>query len=202
VDARALSQLKSIAQEHPRIWLVLWQNQISDPTNVVLDTLLEKGHRLNVGQNFHELSVLSFDVRDAPIDDAPQHLVNYAFSEPVRAVGYNVDNRRIPIDMPLRFGLYLEAAGPITGNYQVFAHLLAPDGTLIAQADHIAGADSYPTSLWQPGNLLYNRFEIHPPAGTPPGEYHVVVGLYDERGRLKLNDGHDHIELFTVALTP
>ncbi len=202
LDARALSELKSIVQAHPRVWLVLWQNQISDPTNIVEDTLVAAGKRINVGANFHDMGLLLFDVNGAQIDDAPQNTVEAAFTEPLRAVGYNVDNRRIPIDTPLHFGLYLEATGPITGNYQIFAHLVAADGTLIAQADHIAGADSYPTSLWQPGNLLYNRFEIQPPAGTPPGLYRVIVGLYDERGRLKLRDGRDHLDLFDVTLTP
>jgi hypothetical protein len=148
------------------------------------------------------MGVLLFDVDGARIDDAPQVGLKAAFSEPVRAVGYSVDSRRIPIDTPLRFGLYLEATGSITGNYQIFTHLVAADGTLVAQADHIAGADSYPTSLWQPGNVLYNRFEIQLPAGTPPGEYHVLAGLYDERGRLKLSDGRDQLELFDVLVTP
>jgi hypothetical protein len=202
LDARALAQLEAIVQAHPRAWLVLWQNQISDPTNIVEDTLVAEGKRINVGAGFHEMGVLLFDVNGARIPDAPQYEVNATFSELVRAVGYNVDSRRISIDTPLRFGLYLEATGPITGNYQIFTHLVAADGTLIAQADHIAGADSYPTSLWQPGNLLYNRFEIQLPAGTPPGEYRVLAGLYDERGRLKLSDGRDHFELFDVTVTP
>jgi hypothetical protein len=96
----------------------------------------------------------------------------------------------------------LKAEGPITGNYQIFTHLVAADGTLIAQSDHIAGADSYPTSLWRPNDVFYNRFEIPLPLGTPPGKYHVVAGLYDERGRLKLSDGRDGLELFDVTLTP
>ena len=202
LDARSLSQLKAIVQAHPRVWLVLWQNQISDPTRIVEDTLAAAGKRINVGANFHGMGVLLLDVDGARIDDAPQVGLKAAFSEPVRAVGYSVDSRRIPIDTPLRFGLYLEATGSITGNYQIFTHLVAADGTLVAQADHIAGADSYPTSLWQPGNVLYNRFEIQLPAGTPPGEYHVLAGLYDERGRLKLSDGRDQLELFDVLVTP
>ena len=202
LDARVLAQLKSIAQDHSRVWLVQWQSAISDPTNVVADTLVATSKRINVGKNFHDMSVLWFDVTGAQIDDAPQHRVDVAFAEPIRAVGYNVDSRRIPIDTPLRFGLYLEAAQPVTGNYQIFTHLVAADGTLIAQADHIAGADSYPTSLWQPGNLLYNRFELQPPMGTAPGEYRVIVGLYDERGRLPVGDGRDYLDLFEVTITP
>jgi hypothetical protein len=202
LDAHVLSQIKSIVQTHPRVWLVMWQNRISDPTNIVEDTLVAVSKRINVGANFHDMGLLLFDVNGAEIVDAPQNTVDTAFSEPIRAAGYNVDSRRIPIDTPLRFGLYLEASGPITGNYQIFTHLVAADGTVIAQSDHIAGADSYPTSLWQPGNVLYNRFEVQPPAGTPPGQYRVIVGLYDERGRLKLNDGRDHLDLFDVTITP
>jgi mannosyltransferase len=202
LDAHVLLQLKTIVQEHPRVWLVQWQSALSDPTNVVEDALVATSKRINVGKNFHDMGVLWFDVNGAQIDDAPQYPVNEAFSEPVRVTGYNVDSRRIPIDTPLRFGLYLKAEQPITGNYQIFTHLVAADGTLVAQADHIAGADSYPTSLWRPGNLLYNRFEIPVPAGTPPGEYQVVIGLYDQRGRLKLSDGRDHVDLFTVTVTP
>ena len=202
LDAHVLSQLKTIVQEHPRVWLVQWQSALSDPTNVVEDTLVATSKRINVGKNFHDMGVLWFDVLGAPIADAPQYAVQAEFSEPIRAIGYNVDSRRIPIDTPLRFGLYLEAEQPITGNYQIFTHLVAADGTLIAQADHIAGADSYPTSLWRPGNLFYNRFEIPVPVGTPPGEYQVIIGLYDQRGRLKLADGRDHVDLFTVTVTP
>ncbi|CAG0933509.1 hypothetical protein TFLX_03083 [Thermoflexales bacterium] len=202
LDARALSRLKAIVQQYPRVWLVLWQNQLSDPTNIIEETLVAEGKRINVGARFHDMGLLLFDVRAAEIAVAPHVALNLAFSEPVRAIGYNVDSRRIPIDTPLRFGLYLEAAASLTGNYRIFTHLVAADGTLLAQDDHIAGADSYPTSLWRPGNLLYNRFEIQPPAGTPPGEYQIIIGLYDEQGRLKLNDGRDHFKLFDVTLIP
>jgi uncharacterized membrane protein len=202
LDARTLSQLRSIVKQYPRVWLVKWQSQISDPTNIVEDTLVTDGQRLLVGENFHDMGVLLFDVSEANVVAVPQVPLDVAFAEPVRAVGYNVDSRRIPIDTPLRFGLYLKAEGPLAGNYQIFTHLVAADGTLIAQADHIAGADSYPTSLWKPGNLLYNRFEISMPPGTPPGEYQVLIGLYDQHGRLPLADGRDQLKLFDVTITP
>jgi mannosyltransferase len=202
LDAQSLSQLRSIVQQHPRVWLVMWQNQIGDPTNIIEDTLVATSKRINVGAGFHGMGLLLFDTSGADIVGAPQYPLDAAFAEPLRAVGYNVDSRRIPIDTPLRFGLYLKAEALVTGNYQIFTHLVDASGKLIAQADHIAGADSYPTSLWQPGNLLYNRFEISVPPGTPPGEYQVLIGLYDQRGRLPLSDGRDHLKLFDVTLTP
>ncbi|HZY40550.1 MAG TPA: glycosyltransferase family 39 protein [Anaerolineae bacterium] len=202
LDARAMTTLADIAARHPRVWLVLWQNEISDPTNVVLDALLDKARRIEVGENFHAMSVLAFDVSAASFEILPQNPADFAFTEPLRLVGYNVNSQRITIDTPLRFGLYLRSEGRVTGNYQLFTHVLAADGTLIAQADHIAGADSYPTSLWQPGSLIYNRFEIQLPVETPPGQYHVAVGLYETDRRLKLAGGSDQIELFTITVEP
>lgn len=202
LDARALRQLADIAARHDRVWLVLWQNEISDPTNVILDALMERGHRLAVDQKFHQMSVLLFDVKDVTFAAEPQFVAAGTFGELLKLVGYNVNSSPKTIDTPLRFGLYLEATGHIDGNYQIFTHLVDANGALIAQADHIAGADSYPTSLWRPGNLFQNRFEIDIPKGTVPGEYRVVVGLYDSIGRLKLADGRDQISLFSVTLTP
>ncbi len=202
LDARALRQLADIAARHDRVWLVLWQNEISDPTNVILDALMEQGRRLAVDQKFHQMSVLLFDVKDVTFAAEPQFVAAGTFGESLKLVGYDVNSSPKTIDTPLRFGLYLEAMGHIDGNYQIFTHLVDANGALIAQADHIAGADSYPTSLWRPSNLFLNRFEIDIPKGTVPGEYRVVVGLYDSIGRLKLADGRDQISLFSVTLTP
>lgn len=202
LDVRAVAQLADIAVRHARLWLVLWQNEISDPTNVVFDALTEQGRRLPVDRNFYGMSVLLFDVKDVTFTPAPQFATDITFAEPLKLAGYNVNARRMTIDTPLRFGLYLEASGHISGNYQIFTHLVDANGLLVAQSDHIAGADSYPTSLWRPGNLFLNRFEIAVPQGTPSGEYRMVVGLYDSIGRLRLADGRDQIELFSVTLTP
>lgn len=202
LDARALDRLAQITAQHPRVWLVLWQNELSDPMNVISDALLARGQRLPVGENFHGMGLLLFDVRAARFDKDPQFVVDFTFAEPLRLVGYNVNSSRTSVDTPLQVALYLTADGRITGNYQVFLHVLDASGRLIAQADHIAGADSFPTALWPPGSLIVNRFEVALPAATPPGEYPVIVGLYDERGRLPLTTGRDHIALLSITVVP
>lgn len=202
LDAQAVTTLANLAAQHSRVWLVLWQSEISDPTNVVLNALLDKARRIDVGERFHGMSVLLFDVTSAQFEISPQNPVDFAFTEPLRLVGYNVNSTRTTIDTPLRFGLYLRSDERVIGNYQIFTHVLAADGALVAQADHIAGADSYPTSLWRPGSLIYNRFEIQLPADTPPGQYQITVGLYEGDRRLAFADGRDQIDLFAITVTP
>jgi hypothetical protein len=70
----------------------------------------------------------------------------------------------------------------------------------VGQADRIAGADSYPTSLWSPGSLFRNTFSIHLKDDLSPGDYQLLVGLYDGPNRLALADGREAIEIATIHI--
>jgi mannosyltransferase len=201
LDYRAARQLNDIAYRHDRLWLVLWQRELADPTDVVMNELLTKAPRLGVGQDFHEMRLMLFDLQDhTPLGDGPQHALDVRFTEPIALAGYDLDATRFAHTPgeSLDLALYWQASGRIAGNYQIFTHLLAPDGKMVGGSDHIAGADNYPTSLWANGTLIRNTFTLRVPLDTPPGvrsTYTIEVGLYDSRGRLKLSDGTDRILL-------
>ncbi len=202
LDARVVAQLADIAATHPRAWLVLWQQAIADPTGIILDELGAHAKRLQVGQNFHEMSLLLFDLREARFSPGPQTMLDVDFAEPVRLVGYNLDSNEITAGQDLNFTLYFESNGPLERNYQVFTHLIGPDGSLAAQDDRIAGADSYPTSLWAVGVRMRNRFSIHLPADSPAGAYRLVAGLYDDVSRLAVSGGGDAVAIATIMVKP
>jgi hypothetical protein len=204
LDYRAARQLNDMAYRHDRLWLVLWQRELADPTNVVTDELLTKTRRLGVGQDFHEMRLMLFDLQDhRPLGDGPQHMLDMRFNEPIALAGYDLDTAtRVPGEW-LDLALYWRASGHIGGNYQVFTHLLAPDGKMVGGSDRIAGADNYPTSLWTDGTLIRNTFTLRVPADAPPGvrsTYTIEVGLYDAQGRLKLTDGADRILLAEIVV--
>jgi 4-amino-4-deoxy-L-arabinose transferase-like glycosyltransferase len=200
LDARVLAQLADIAATHPRLWLVLWQPGIADPMSLVLDELRANAQRLEVGQNFHEMSLLLFDVREAEFRGSPQNSLDIAFADPIRLVGFDLNSNQFSPGQAIDFALYFQSTGPIERNYQVFTHLVGPDGSVAAQDDHIAGADSYPTSLWVTGAQVRNRFSPALPADLPPGSYRLMVGLYDAAGRLPLISGGDAVELATIEI--
>ena len=202
LDARVVAQLADIVATHPRAWLVLWQEAIADPTGVVLDELGAHARRLQVGQNFHEMSLLLFDLRGAHLSPGPETMLDVGFAEPIRLVGYNLDSNEITAGQDLNFTLYFESKGPLERDYQVFTHLIGPDGLLVAQDDHIAGADSYPTSLWAVGAQMRVRFSIRLPADSPVGVYRLIAGLYDDVGRLAVSSGGDAVEIATIVVKP
>ncbi len=202
LDVHAVSRLSDIAVRHPRVWLVLWQQNIADPTGVILSELQERADRLEVGRNFHEMSLLLFDLRDAEFQAGPQQSVDVEFAEPIRLAGFDLNSNRSLPGEALDFALYFETSGPIARNVRAFTHLVGPDGSIAAQADGIAGADSYPTSLWPAGVRMRNRFSMQLPPDLPPGDYRLRVGLYDDAGRLPLSSGGDAIDLATITIRP
>ena len=203
LDYRAAQQLENIARGTSRLWLVLWQPEVADPTNVVKSELMTKARRQGVGRDFQGMALLLFDLQDhAPFGNGPQHVTEWRFTEPIALTGYDLSATSRAPGESLDLALYWRAAGPITRNYQMFTHLLAPDGRLVTGSDHIAGADNYPTSLWTDGALIRNMFALRVPPDAPPGTYSLEAGLYDARGRLKLADvgGTDRILLAQIVV--
>jgi hypothetical protein len=200
IDWRVLAKLSEIAATHARAWLVLWQQEIADPTGIVLDALRAQAQRLEVGQQFNQMSLLLFDLSQARFSATPQHALNEHFAEPLRLTGYDLASNQFSSSQNIEFALYFESSGAITNNYQVFTHLVSPAGQVVGQADRIAGADSYPTSLWSPGSLFRNTFSIHLKDDLSPGDYQLLVGLYDGPNRLALADGREAIEIATIHI--
>lgn len=83
----------------------------------------------------------------------------------------------------LRWGVHMT----LPTDYQTFVHLRAPGQSgAAAQADGPPLDGWYPTSWWQPGEVVVDERHFALPADVTPGDYRVYVGLYDlvsgERG--------------------
>jgi hypothetical protein len=78
----------------------------------------------------------------------------------------------------VRVELEWKAAEPILERYKVFVHLLGPEGQVVAQRDSEPVDGTLPTTAWQPGEAIVDRYGLWLPAGLPPGDYRLVAGLY------------------------
>jgi hypothetical protein len=102
----------------------------------------------------------------------------------------------------LALTLYWQAAMPLSADYTVFVHLDDAAGALRAQSDGSPADGNYPTSLWEPGEVVVDRRTLELPPDLPPGSYRLTVGLYSlENGaRLTLPSGADQVELRPVVV--
>jgi hypothetical protein len=71
-----------------------------------------------------------------------------------------------------RLTLYWQTTTTLDTDYTVFVHSLSADGQMLGQADGPPVANHYPTTAWQPGEIVQDSRLV------PDGE-RVRIGLYD-----------------------
>lgn len=102
--------------------------------------------------------------------------------------------------------LYWKALRPLEINFQVFVHVLAPDGTLVAQSDKLNPGE-FPTRRWPLDRYVRDEHVLRLPQDVAPGSYDVRAGLWvqSEGWRLPLFDAGgqqvgDSFHLFTLEV--
>jgi hypothetical protein len=100
------------------------------------------------------------------------------FGDTVALRGYRVEGEAEPGgELRLTYAWYARAQPPEI--YAVFNHLLAADGTQVAQADGWPQEGRQLSTQWQPGDYIEDHHTIEIPADAPPGPYTLCVGLYE-----------------------
>jgi hypothetical protein len=212
LDVHALETLDSAIADKARLWLLLWQAPLADPTGLITDELEHTYPRLGVGRTFHDVALLLFDVSSGPrlaqadIPRTPLRADLYSEDAPgdtqVRLLGYDLDRQTARPGDTLYLYLYWQAAGEIPHDYKVFTQLVGAGNTIVAQHDKIAGAAAYPTSHWPAGALVRDRFLLTLDANAPPGQYTLIAGLYRPGGnltRLRVREtDRDHVILSQI----
>ncbi|MBL7199258.1 MAG: glycosyltransferase family 39 protein [Anaerolineae bacterium] len=182
IDLRALQALNQAIAGRQKLWLVLWQESLADPTGLITDALEQTYHRLGVGRTFHGIALFCFDVRTGPQfspADMPSTPLQADLGEQVRLLGYDLPVRETHAGGTLYLYLYWEALTQVPRDYKVFTQILDQEGTLVAQHDKVAGAAAYPTSHWPPGTVVRDRFLLTVGSDAAPGTYRLIAGLYD-----------------------
>jgi len=68
---------------------------------------------------------------------------------------------------------------PFTADYFIFVHVLNAAGQTVAQRDAPPWQGRFPTSSWRTGTLIVDLNDLVLPADLPPGDYSLVVGMFD-----------------------
>jgi len=109
----------------------------------------------------------------------PSQKFSARLGEVAQIVGYDV----VQTERAVRVVLYWQSLGTPTTSYTAFVQLLDARGNLRAQRDQIPGAGNFPTTSWVKGEYLVDVYDIALPE---PGEYTIIVGLYDAKTNARL----------------
>ena len=110
---------------------------------------------------------------------AMEHRLDVVLGDDVRLLGYDLASASVRPGDTVELTLYWRAMRKIERMYAVFNHLVAPDGTVIAQADSWPQGGAYPTLYWLPNEVVEDHYTIPLPSDVPSGEYMLRVGMYD-----------------------
>ena len=170
--------------------------------------MYESGSMRRLGKEGDDLAVIpGFAVArghsQAPPVETPLSAV---FESRVALLGYDYGGAKEGDS--LHFTLYWKSLGRIDTDYTVFVHLLDKEGNLRAQGDYPPVHGIFPTSQWQPGDVVRDERVVALPPDLPPGDYSLIIGLYDPGNGQRLRvetccseaTGQDKLELLVVPL--
>jgi hypothetical protein len=108
---------------------------------------------------------------------APAHM---RFGPGMTLLGYDLVGQTVSAGQSIFVTLYWKAEALLDADWTAFAHLGTglTDSANIAQRDGQPCQGYYPTSRWQAGDVVPDRFAITVPPDAPPGAYPLAVGWY------------------------
>ncbi len=111
-----------------------------------------------------------------PVEARPRKRTDYAFGNQAVLIGYDANLAKVSEpSQGLEITLYWKRIAPISADYTVFVHLIDDSDKIIAQKDSQPMGGSNPTSLWDDGEIVVDRYSF---AQLARGTYRVRVGLY------------------------
>nr|MBC8492511.1 hypothetical protein [Chloroflexota bacterium] len=112
---------------------------------------------------------------------ATMRRLDYRLGPAIRLVGHTPASTEFHPGDELGFYLYWQAESQPDKDWTVFVHILDASGQFITQRDVMPAEGEAPTSHWSPGGFVEDLHRIPLPPDMQPGEYHIVIGLYDWR---------------------
>jgi hypothetical protein len=159
----------------------------------------------------HNIYPATFRLLDPADGTSPPTPFSAQLGPSIHLTGYNLTPQsQIPNPKSqISLALYWRSTAPISTAYTVFTQLIGPDGQAWAQWDNPPQAGRYPTTAWAKQDSVVDRYILTLRDGAPPGEYRLLVGMYDpatsQRLPVTINSQpqpDNAIPLATLSLTP
>jgi hypothetical protein len=100
------------------------------------------------------------------------------FGEMIKLAGYELPTSQIAAGQPVQINLFWQAIQTPPLDYTVLVHLLDAQNNLVVGSDTQPVNNNYPTTIWSPGEQIFDPHTLSIPADLPPGLYRLAVGLY------------------------
>lgn len=191
-----ISALKELMAGYERIWLAFSYTPPWGDPELLPKKWLEANAFLVDGRSFHSYASLVQTfcfLTNSPVRDTlpeVQHPMEANFGDKLLFLGYDLKGRPAAAGQFLHLNLYWKAPpssppklggkeGGLAEDYGASLRLLDEENRLWGRADRAPLNGHYPTSQWQPGQIVKDDYELLVDAGTPPGWYRLEMVVHD-----------------------
>ena len=188
-DPQTRQQLADVAHSHSRLWVVMFGNPAEyDPTGYLARWFGANAYK-TFTRGFVDASLTLYDMPDA--SKAVQRPITMTLGASIHLIGYTLDRAQVAPGETLQLTLHWQTTAPIDKSFKVFTHLIgamnpATQSPVWAQMDSEPVGGSRPTTTWQIGATIDDRYGLLVPPSTPPGNYTLEVGMYDPATLVRL----------------
>jgi hypothetical protein len=182
--AETARALRALADKYSRIWFYPLEDVRWDNEGFVKSWLDRHGRLLEQRDVFGFLWLIYGP--DLVSADRAQHTLAFRLGPSVWLRGFDsgvAGDGESPVLLAqpgtaLHVVLYWEAVEPVETSYTVFVHLVDADGRIWSQRDSLPQRGDFPTDAWFAGDVIVDPYSILVPVDAPPGDYQLVVGMY------------------------
>jgi len=120
----------------------------------------------------------------------------------MRLLGYNIESGFRPGDN-IHLTLFWQCLEPVGEDYTVFIHLVDEEGHILAQKDNPPADGFYPTTRWEPKEIVRDQYDVMIPQDVQ-GDWELKVGMYnaDTGQRLSAVAGEEPLPDNAVMVWP
>ncbi|MFB0534584.1 MAG: hypothetical protein ACETWR_06350 [Anaerolineae bacterium] len=131
--------------------------------------------------------------------EPPEHVIEnqvyYDLGGKVALIGYQLTSA-VDQEASLNLRLYWQALSEMDEDYTVFVHWLDERGRILTQQDNQPRNGTYPTGLWEEGEIIEDLYHLTVPAEVSAGQQpiSIALGMYrlDTLERLSISDENGH----------
>lgn len=175
-EQAAAQELGQIAARYRRLFVLYWAETEPDPNRYVERWL--NANTYKASESWFGSVRLAVYAAPAALADHPDHALDVRFGDAIRLGGYSLATDSVVPGDTLELALFWETLAPIAARYKVFVHVLDASDRIMAQIDREPGGELVPTTIWQPGQTIVDRYGVTIPLDAAPGRHRIAVGLY------------------------
>jgi 4-amino-4-deoxy-L-arabinose transferase-like glycosyltransferase len=213
-EAQIVNELETIPKDRRRVWYVKYLDEDPNLTLELIDHQLST-HMFKVAEHTYPDITLSLYESFTPTSfdiSAIRSPLGFSFEGDLMLSGYGLVDREAQWGKELGVVLQWKALRDVNRHYAAFIHLVDEEGRTWGQGDKwLMNESLVPSAGWRAGEIVMDRYGVSLVKGIWPGEYSLLIGLYDritgKRLQVQGSDGtplgkHHELEAIDVRPSP